>query len=189
MNNDTLNALLTRRSTVAKDMSEPGPSSDELHSILAAGHRVPDHGKIGPWRFVVFEGKAREDFGEVLVDAFLKANPEASDKLIAFEKARFTRAPVVVAIVSSPQEHKVPEWEQRLCAGAVCQNMLHAAKSLGFAAQWLTEWYAYDSNILKSLAVSDPEKIAGFIYIGSTNCKPNERVRPEIESRIQFWQR
>ncbi|MFL0809750.1 MAG: nitroreductase [Agarilytica sp.] len=186
MNNDALELLLTRRSVKAVDLCEPGPNKGELKKILAAGHRVPDHGKIGPWRFVIMEGNARTRFGETTAQIFNRANPGASEKLIEFEKQRFTRAPLVIVVIASPIEHKVPEWEQVLSAGACCQNILNAAHALGYGAQWLTEWTAYDADVLKHLELGERENIAGFMYIGSYSNKPDDRVRPSLEDRVQY---
>ena len=185
--NDTINALLSRRSVLARDLSEPGPSPDQVQTLLAAAHRVPDHGKIGPWRFVLFEGESRGQFGEHLARIFLKDNPDTTPKCIDFERERFLRAPLVMAIISAPVKHKVPEWEQVLSCGAACQNILHAAAAMGFGAQWLTEWYAYHAEVDALLGLEGKEKIAGFIYVGSFGEKPNERNRPELGERVSRW--
>lgn len=187
MNNPLLKHLQTRRSVVVKDMCEPGPNRDQLMQILEAGHRVPDHGKIGPWRFIIFEGEARTTFGEKLKAIFTAQNPEAKEKTSEAEGERFLRAPTIVAVISSPIEHKVPEWEQVLASGAVCMNLLHASHSIGFVAQWLTEWYAYDEKVLSELGLKDGEKVAGYIYIGSAKDAPKERKRPSLEERISFY--
>ena len=186
--NTVLETLLTRRSVVAKDMVAPGPTDEQIDQILSAGHRVPDHGKIGPWRFILFKDEARTEFGQILGRIAAEKNPEASDALLEYEQNRFNRAPLVIAVIASPNvEHKVPVWEQHLAAGAVCQNMLLAATGLGFASQWLTEWYAYDEDVKQELELNENEAIAGFIYIGSAEQKPKERVRPDIGERITYW--
>lgn len=188
MENSIIDLLLTRRSVSAKDMCEPGPSDQQLETILKAAHRVPDHGKLGPWRFIVFKGGAREQFGKLLERRTRKLQPDATDKLLEFERTRFLRAPLIIAVVSTPSPHpKVPEWEQKLSAGAACQNILIAAHALGFGAQWLTEWYAFDKKILKKLSVTDSEKIAGFIYIGSHSNTPEERIRPSLDERVRLF--
>ncbi|WP_185236361.1 nitroreductase family protein [Teredinibacter franksiae] len=188
MSTSIIDFLLERRSLTAKDLCEPGPSDDQLDIILKAGHRVPDHGKIGPWRFIVFQGGARKTFGNKLARKFEKKHEDATQKLLEFERDRFLRAPLVIAVVSSPIDHpKVPEWEQVLSAGAVCQNILLAAHALGFGAQWLTEWYAYDKRINKKLSLTSEEQVAGFIYIGSYKEKPEERNRPDLNERITFY--
>lgn len=187
MTNDTLNTLLTRRSVVARDLSAPGPSPEERDQILAAGHRVPDHGKLGPWRFIVFEGAARDAFGDRLAEIFMNDNPEAGEKNREIERTRFTRAPLVIAVISAPVEHKVPQWEQELSCGAVCQNMLLAANAMGYGAQWLTEWYAYHADVNALLGLKKDERVAGFIYVGTKKEQPCERKRPSLDERISFW--
>lgn len=187
MNNDFINLLLTRRSVTAAEMTEPGPSDEQLETLLRCAHRVPDHKKLGPWRFIVFRGDARASYGEQLAKVFAKRNPDASSKLLEFERNRFTRAPLVIAVVCSPVvNEKVPEQEQVLTAGAVCQNMLLAATAMGFASQWLTEWYAYDKKFNKKLGLTKAESIAGYIYIGTAKNAPTERPRPDLDSRIRY---
>lgn len=183
-----IDALLTRRSVTAKDMIAPGPNRDQLDVILKAGHRVPDHGKIGPWRFVVFEGDARARFGDALAKIFASKNTDASEKLLAFEADRFNRAPCVIAVIAAPIEHKVPEWEQVLSAGAACMNMLHAAHAQGFVAQWLTEWYAYDADVDALLGLQANERVAGYIYVGSAVQAPSERERPALKDRVSYFE-
>lgn len=186
--NEMIDLLLSRRSIVASSMTQQGPSAEQLEAILAAGHRVPDHGKLGPWRFIVFEGAARVAFGSVLRDAFTKANPDVDADRADLETLRFVRAPTVVAVVSRVIEHiKIPVWEQQLAAGAVCQNMLVAASALGFASQWLTEWYAYDETVAGVLGLGEGERVAGFIYLGGKAAQPTDRARPDLAERITRW--
>ena len=187
IDNPVLNTLLTRRSVLAANMTEPGPNKEQLQIILEAGHRVPDHGKIGPWRFIVFQNEAREAFGEILRNRFQEIDTEATDKLLNFETQRFMRAPLIIAVISSPVEHKVPEWEQVLAAGAVCQNILLAASALGYCSQWLTEWYAFDEKIAAELGLGEKEKVAGYIYIGTAKEPPKERARPSLADRMSYW--
>ncbi len=185
---EIIDFLLTRRSVTARNMVEPGPSDEQLDMILRAAHRVPDHGKLGPWRFIILKGDARAEFGEILGAAYQKENPDAFDELIEVEKERFQRAPVVVTVTSHiTPEHKIPEWEQTLSSGAACMNMLNAAHAIGFAAQWITEWPAYNSDVADALGVGDNERIAGFIYIGTAAEPPEERRRPEIGDIITEW--
>lgn len=183
-----LDVLLKRRSVTVKDMKGPGPDKEQLDLILQAGWRVPDHGKLGPWRFVVFEGEARAKFGAVLAEVFRKQEPGTDGKRVALEAERLTRAPVVVAVISTASDHpKIPKWEQRMSAGAACQNMLVAAAALGLAAQWLTEWYAFDKHVHKALGMKKGERVAGFIYLGSAEAVPDERARPPLEERVSYW--
>jgi nitroreductase len=178
---ETIELLRLRRSTPADCLAEPGPDAQTLASILTIGARAPDHRRVTPFRFVTFEGDARERFGDVLREAFIAREPDADEKKRAFEQRRFMRAPVVVAVVSKVDRgHRTPEWEQILTAGAVCQNMLIAASAEGFAAQWITEWYAYDTRVLAALGLGKNERIAGYIYMGSAKQDPKERARPVI---------
>ncbi|MDE2182999.1 MAG: nitroreductase [Alphaproteobacteria bacterium] len=177
---DAIDLLLSRRSGSAKTMTAPGPSPDELTTILQAAARVPDHGKLFPWRFIVFEGEARARFGLLLVDC-LKATEAVTAEREALEAARFLRAPVVVAVVSRIREGiPIPEWEQQLSAGAACQTMLIAAHALGYVANWLTEWCAYHPLVQERLGLKPGERIAGFIYIGKPALSLEERARPDM---------
>lgn len=180
--------LLKRRSIVVRNMAEPGPTDDDLENILRAGMRVPDHGRLTPWRFMVIRGEAREKMGPVLGAAFRKANPDCIDEQVEIEEERFTRAPMVIAIVSRTQpEHKIPEWEQILSSGAACQNMLTAALGMGYAAQWITEWYAYNDDVKAALGVEASDRIAGFLYLGTRTEEPTDRQRPEYEDIVSEW--
>jgi nitroreductase len=176
---DAMDLLLSRRSGSAKAMTEPGPSEKQLEAILKAAARVPDHGKLFPWRFIVFEGKGRKRAGEILGDV-LEAEGER-ERHIDEEKKRFLRAPVVVGVVSNARELiKIPVWEQELSAGAVCQNLLIAAHASGFVANWLTEWYAYHPKVKEKLGLKPGERIAGFIFIGTAAAELEERPRPDM---------
>ena len=175
-----LDLLLRRRSVLARNIGEPGPNDTELQKILSAAARVPDHGKLAPWRFIVIRGNARSRLGEVLVEATRRTKPEADPKHLATERERFLRTPLVVAVVSRVQLGKIPEWEQVLSSGAVCQNLLNAVHALDYHGQWLTEWYAYDEFVLQALGVTDEERVAGFIYVGTGQVAPDERPRPNL---------
>ncbi len=181
----TLELLLSRRSGSAKTMSGPGPDAGELRTILAAGARVPDHGKLAPWRFIVFEGEGRQRMGEVLVKALSAAEPNASPARIEQERTRFLRAPVIVAVVSSAREQiPIPVWEQELSAGAVCQTMLIAAHALGYVGQWVTEWCAYDPAVKDAIGLKAGERIAGYLYFGKPAEPLEERPRPKLEALV-----
>lgn len=181
-----LELLLSRRSGSAKAMKEPGPSKKQLADILKAAARAPDHGKLFPWRFIVFEGKGRSRAGDILAGV-MQAEGERP-KQVDEERERFLRAPVVVAVVSAAREqHKIPVWEQELSAGAVCQNMLIAATASGFVGQWVTEWYAYHPAIKEKLGLKAGERIAGFIYMGTAKEDLEERPRPDMEKIVSFF--
>ena len=180
----SIDLLLSRRSGSAKAMTGPGPNAEELKIILRAAARVPDHGKLFPWRFIVFEGEARARFGEMLVEC-LKQTETVSAERAALEAGRFLRAPVVVGVVSRVRAGiPIPEWEQQLSAGAVCQTMLIAAHALGFVANWITEWCAYHPLVQERLGHKPGERIAGFIYIGKSAAALEERPRPDMEKIV-----
>jgi nitroreductase len=181
-----ISLLLSRRSGSAKTMGEPGPSKEQLTQILQAGGRAPDHGKLFPWRFIVFEGKGREKFGALLAEV-LEAEGERPQQ-IEEESRRFLRAPVVIGVISSAREmHKIPVWEQELSAGAVCQNILIATHALGFVGNWITEWYAYHPVVKEKLGLKPGERMAGFIYIGTANAPLEERPRPDMEKITSYF--
>lgn len=180
--------LRLRRSTTADSLGEPGPDEDVLGAILKIAARAPDHRRVAPFRFILFKDEGRARFGAVLERTFRANEPEAEAKRIEYERDRFLRAPVVVAVISQVQpNHRTPEWEQILTAGAVCQNMLLAASAHGFAAQWLTEWYAYDAAVTDALSLGEYERIAGFVYIGTAGEKPLERARPSLDDKISYF--
>ncbi|MGO4573936.1 nitroreductase family protein [Microvirga sp. 2TAF3] len=179
--NESLARLQQRRSVPARWLAEPGPSRDEVDTLLTVAARVPDHGKLVPWRFIVIEGEARHRMGEVLAKAFQADQPEADAEKVAAERRRFAQAPLVVAVVSRVTPHvKIPNWEQVLSSGAVCMNLLNAATALGYGAVWLTGWAAYDRRVLDALGLGSDERIAGFVHIGTTAEKPTDRPRPDL---------
>jgi nitroreductase len=182
---EALELLKTRRSVKPIELNGPGPTAAELDSILTVASRVPDHGKLTPWRFIVFDGEARLKAGAAIESVFKTNNPAAIADQIAFERNRLARAPVVIAVVSRAAPHvKIPEWEQVLSAGAAAMNLVTAAHALGFAATWITEWYAYDRRVLDALGLSPHEKIAGFVHIGRPAKPPEDRPRPPLSDIV-----
>lgn len=181
---DTLKLLALRRSSKLMQLAEPGPSGEELDALIQLAARVPDHGKLGPWRFVVIDGEARERAGAAL-EAVIRSDEGVDDARRAFVLGWFMRAPTCVMVVSSPRANpKVPEWEQLLSAGAVCFNLLLASHALGYAGCWLTEWPTYDERARAALGLAPEERIAGFVYLGTSNQTAAERVRADASSRI-----
>ncbi|MHA7968902.1 nitroreductase family protein [Rhizobium sp. CAU 1783] len=179
--------LAVRRSIPAFQMCEPGPSTAEIEEILTLAVRVPDHGKLAPWRFVVYRGEERVRIGEALLAMALEKNPELSEEMISVERTRFTRAPVVIGVISKAGPHlKIPEWEQLMSAGAVCLNLLMAANAVGYVSNWLTEWFAYDERAYPLLGVMPGEKVAGFIHVGSTTFPATERPRPALADVVTW---
>ena len=183
------NFFSNRRSVLARKMSNKEIPEDHLDLILKAGLRVPDHGALNPWKIKVIKGNSLKRVDEeIILKEFLKENPDAEQSIIDLESKRLQRASVVIAVISSPVEHqKIPEWEMRLSSGAVCMNLLSCAQSLNYAAQWLTEWYAYNNVMLEFLGGDvKKDKISGFIYIGHKIEEPQERKRPDPKNIITF---
>jgi len=182
---DALQLLKTRRSVKPMDLTGPGPTAAEIDTLLAIASRVPDHGKLAPWRFIVFEGEARLAAGEAIAAAFTADRADAKPDQIEFERTRLARAPLVIAVVSRAGPHvKIPQWEQQLSAGAAAMNLVLAAHAMGFAASWITEWYAYDRRVLARLGIGDHERIAGFVHIGRPGKPPEDRERPPLAAIV-----
>ena len=179
--NDCLNLLQTRRSVAPPSLGEPGPSPAELETLLTIAARVPDHGRLTPWRFLVIEGEARHRVGEAIAAAFLADNPGAEASRVAAERERLARAPLVIGVVSRARPHvKIPEWEQVLSAGAVAMTLVIAANAMGYGTSWLTEWFAFDRRVLDGLGVEPDERMAGFVHIGRPQERPLDRPRPAL---------
>ena len=182
---DAIDLLKVRRSVKPREMTAPGPSPAELETILTIGARVPDHGKLTPWRFIVFEGDARLRAGEIIAKVFAQKNPQATAADIEVEKKRLTDAPLVIAVVSLTKPHpKVPAWEQELSAGASAMNIVTAATALGYGACWLTGWFAFDRDVLDGFGLKADEKLAGFVHIGSPSRPSEDRPRPALSEIV-----
>jgi nitroreductase len=183
---DTLALLARRRSASAPQLTTPAPNAEELHELIRLAARAPDHGKLFPWRFLVFEGKGRQRAGDILAEV-AEADGERA-KQVEEERERFARAPLVIGVISAAREqHKIPVWEQELSAGAVCQNLLIAATASGFVANWITEWYAYHPVVKERLGLKAGERVAGFIYIGTAKEELEERPRPDMDKIVSFF--
>jgi nitroreductase len=184
----TIDLLHLRRSVGPNFLAAPGPSSEEVETLLKIASRVPDHGKLVPWRFIVFEGEGRAKAGEIVARVYQQDYPDADDRRIAAERARLSRAPLVIGVVSRASAHvKIPDWEQILSAGAACMNLVTAAHALGFAASWLTEWYAYDRRVLAALGLTPRERMAGFVHIGTPVSPSPERPRPALSQIVTHF--
>jgi len=182
---DAIELLKTRRSVKPREMSGPGPSPAELETILTIGARVPDHGKLAPWRFIIFEGDARQRAGEVIAKVFARKNPGAAAADVETERKRLTDAPLVIGIVSFTKPHpKVPAFEQELSAGASVMNIVTAATALGYGACWLTGWFAFDRDVLDGLGLKPDEKLAGFVHIGKPTRPSEDRPRPVLSEIV-----
>jgi len=185
---DALQLLKTRRSVKPMELGGPGPSPAELDTLLTIAARVPDHGKLAPWRFIVFEGGQRLAAGETIAAVFRAQHADATLEQVEFERKRLARAPLVVGVVSRAGPHaKIPEWEQQLSAGAACMTLVIAAHAMGFAASWITEWYAYDRRVLDALGLAANERMAGFVHIGRPAKPPEERDRPKLADIVSRY--
>ena len=185
---DTLSMLKLRRSVPPQFLSAPGPNAGQIDELLTIAARVPDHGKLVPWRFIVFSGEGRSKAAEVVAQAFRNRNPEAKPEQVEFERNRLLHAPVIVGVVSRAAPHvKIPEWEQELSAGAVCMNLLVAAQAMGFAGSWLTNWFSFDRSVLSTFGLSETERMAGFIHLGTPGSVPADRERPVLAQIVSHY--
>ncbi len=180
--------LATRRSGKPRDMVAPGPDEAQLSAILSAAMRVPDHGKLAPWRFVIVESADRESFADMLKAAYVADKPGAGRLELEAMEQFARQAPTLVAVLSTPVESsKIPLWEQELSAGAVCMNLLTATHAAGFVGSWLTGWPAYSTQVLHSLGGREGDRIAGFLFIGTPSRELEERPRPAYEAVVSTW--
>lgn len=184
----TLDFLRKRRSHPAITMTSPGPTKAQIDDILTIAARVPDHGKLAPWRFILFPSSDGPRIGERLAALYEARNGSLDAAQREKELTRFTRAPVVIGVLSTAADHpKIPVWEQQLSAGAVCLNLITAAAACGFASQWITEWYSFDAKAAAYLGAGANERFAGFIHIGTPSQPPVERARPNISDITSTW--
>ena len=181
---ETLGFLTRRRSASALSLAAPGPSVDEVRTLLTIAARVPDHGKLAPWRFILFSGEAKARFVAGL--EAIAAGRVDGGKLHA-KLAKLRTPPLTIAVISRHLEGDIPEWEQRLSAGAVCMNLVTAAQATGYGANWITDWYAYDASALGMLGLADGERVAGYVHVGTPSEAPLERIRPDIAALTSTW--
>jgi nitroreductase len=183
--NATIDLLRRRRSLPPQGMTAPGPDSEEIETLLTIASRVPDHGKLTPWRFLVFEGAARDRAGAIALKIQRSDAPSMSEPRAQAELTRFSRAPLVIGVISCAAPHvKIPEWEQVLSAGAACMNLVIAANAMNYVAAWLTEWCAYDRRFCEAIGVGADEKIVGFVHIGRPNMISEDRPRPALSTIV-----
>ena len=185
---DALALLQRRRSVGPAFLTGPGPDAAELGTLLELASRVPDHGKLAPWRFIVFKGEGAERAGRIALEIKLADNPALDEAARQAELSRFSRSPLVVAIVSRAAPHvKIPEWEQVLSAGASGMALETAAAAMGFASTWVTEWCAYDARFRERIGLAEHERIAGFIHIGRAKSPPEDRLRPSLSDIVTYF--
>jgi len=175
--------LLTRNSAPIPELKEPAPTDSQIETMLTAASRVPDHGRLAPWRFILYRGDARVAVGEKLVELAEKREGPLSEGRRQQELARFSRAPLVVGVISSPKDNaKIPQWEMFLSGGAAAMNLIHAANGLGYGANWITNWYSDVPEGRAILGLAPNERVVGFVHIGTYGGQPFERPRPEVST-------
>ena len=180
--------LLPRRSVGQAFLAEPGPNADELRQILTIATRVPDHGKLAPWRLVTFSGDARVQAGEALAELAKRKRPDMDEASLENERRQFLPSPLVVGVISTAAPHvKIPEFEQLLSAGNVAFNLEHAAFALGFAATWVTRWYSFDTEAAALLGARPGERFVGFVHIGTPTTVIEDRPRPDLAEIVTEW--
>ena len=181
----TLAFLARRRSASAVNLTSPAPTDSELATLLRLATRVPDHGKLSPWRFLVLKGEAKARFVAAL-EAIAGGRPDGV-KLSA-KLGKLKAPPLTVAVISRLlPATEIPEWEQRLSAGAVCMTLITAAQAMGYGANWITDWYAYDADAQRLLGLGEGERVAGYVHLGTSAEAPLERVRPDVEAIVEEW--
>ncbi|WP_449465909.1 nitroreductase family protein [Stenotrophomonas humi] len=184
-----MQALDQRLSVPSRQLGEPAPDADTLLRMLQSAVRVPDHGKLVPYRFLQLRGDARHALGEFLAQRSRQRDPQAAEAVVEKDRLRFSHAPLIVTVIARLQpDHKVPVQEQLLTAGCVCFALLQAAQGAGFGAQWLTAWMAYDAEVSRHLGLVGNERIVGFIHIGTPKLDVPDRERPDPATLLQDWQ-
>lgn len=182
-NADVVDFLALRRSAPALTLAEPAPSADQVADLLRIAARVPDHGKMAPWRFVILDGENKPAFAQRLEEVAAARG----DTLLIAKLGKLKVPPLAIAVISSPRQASIPEWEQLLSAGVVCTNLLYGALAMGFGANWITDWYSYDADATAVLGLKDGERVAGFVMIGTTREPPLERERPDLTPLVTRW--
>jgi nitroreductase len=187
-NRAVLDYLKTRRSVTLPFLKAPGPNKTQLDELLEIGMRVPDHGKLEPWRLVIFTDETWVKAGEK-IEALMKArNPEISEDVLEAERTRFLPAPLTIGVISSAVQHpKIPTIEQQFSAACVCLNLVHAAHALGFGAHWVTRWFAFDNEANQILGAKEGEFFAGFIHVGTPETRLEDRPRPNLAQKVTYW--
>jgi nitroreductase len=187
-NAELLAYLRKRRSVGIAFLKDPGPTPEQLQEILTIGTRVPDHGKLAPWRLVLIAGDARQRAGERLAEIVRARRPDVDDAALDLERRQFLPAPLTIGVIFSPRPSpKSPELEQLLSAGSVCFNLLNGAFAVGLAASWVTRWFAFDSEAQQMLGARGGERFVGFVHIGTPAIVPEDRERPALESVVTHW--
>ena len=179
----TIDFLLGRKSAPIAELRDPGPSEQEIRTLLTIAARVPDHGRLVPWRFILYRGNARREVGEKLADLAEKREGPLTDARREQELTRFSRAPLVIGVVHVPRDNpKIPQWEMHLSGGAVAMSLLIAANAMGYGANWITNWYSDIEEGRAILGLEPHERVIGFVHIGNFDGDVFERPRPDLDA-------
>ena len=188
MNATVIDFLLSRKSAPIAELREPAPGDDEIATLIRVASRVPDHGRLTPWRFVVYRGEARHRIGDMLAKRAEEREGPLPDARVEQEKARFSRAPLVIGVIHCPRDNpKIPRWEMLLSGGAAAMNLVLAANALGYSTNWITNWYSDDEEGRRILGLAPDERVVGFVHIGTFSGDAPERPRPEVETLISEY--
>ena len=180
--------LLSRKSAPIAELREPAPGDDEIATLIRVASRVPDHGRLTPWRFIVYRGEARHRIGDMLAKRAEEREGPLPDARVEQEKARFSRAPLVIGVIHCPRDNpKIPRWEMLLSGGAAAMNLVLAANALGYSTNWITNWYSDDEEGRRILGLAPEERVVGFVHIGTFSGDAPERPRPEVETLISEY--
>ena len=189
MSSAIIDFLTTRLSPPIQELTEPAPDDGEIEQMIRIATRVPDHGRLEPWRFIVYRGDARKRAGELLAELAEQREGPLSEGRRQQELSRFSRAPLVIGVISSPKDHpKIPQWEMFLSAGAAAMNLVHAANALGYRAHWITNWYSDTEEGRRILGLAPRERVVGFVHIGTYAGSVPERPRPDVTKLISEYQ-
>ena len=188
MNPSVIDFLLARNSAPIRELKEPAPSDAEIRTILTAASRVPDHGRLEPWRFILYRGEARHRVGEMLAELAAQRDPALPDNRRQQELTRFSRAPLVIGVISVAREHpKIPQWEMFLSGGAAAMKLVLAANALGYGTNWITNWYSDDAEGRRLLGLAPEERVVGFVHIGTFTGEAAERSRPDPDRIVSDY--
>lgn len=181
MTSPIVDFLLTRGSAPIQELKEPAPSDAEIETLIRIASRVPDHGRLEPWRFILYRGEAREKIGEKLADLAEKREGPLPEGRVSQEKARFSRAPLVIGVIHVPRENpKIPQWEMLLSGAAAAMNLVIAANAMGYSTNWITNWYSDVEEGRRILGLAPEERVIGFVHIGTFSGEKVERPRPDV---------
>jgi nitroreductase len=176
-----IDLLLKRNSVPIQELKEPAPSDAEIETLIRIASRVPDHGRMEPWRFILYRGEARQRVGRMLAELAEKRDGPLTEVRRDKELTRFSRAPLVIGVVSAPRPNpKIPDWEMQLSGGAAAMNLVIGANAMGYGTNWITNWYAYDEEGRRLLGLAPHERVVGFVHIGTFNGTVSERPRPDV---------